>query len=100
MSGGWADSHRRTELPPNWNTEIRPAILQRDRHRCRWREHGTVCGKPANQVDHIKAGNDHRPENLQALCAEHHAAKSSAEGNTARWTERRQRPAERHPGLI
>ncbi|WP_432160763.1 HNH endonuclease [Streptomyces sp. NRRL F-5630] len=99
MSGGWAGSDRRTELPPDWPV-IRADVLDRDGHRCRWREHGTVCGKHATEVDHIRPGNDHRPENLQALCREHHAIKSSREGNAARWAVRRQRPAERHPGLI
>lgn len=100
MTGGWAGSDRRAELPPNWNSEIRPAILLRDGYRCRWLTHGTRCGRQANQVDHIKPGNDHRPENLQALCAEHHAAKSSAEGNAARWAVRQRRAPEAHPGLI
>jgi 5-methylcytosine-specific restriction protein A len=100
VSGRWASSQRRYELPPNWATEIRPVILERDRHRCRWREHGSVCGRPATDVDHIRRGDDHSLSNLQALCGDHHAAKSSAEGNAARWVEPRQRPAERHPGLI
>ncbi|WP_201724380.1 hypothetical protein [Streptomyces antimycoticus] len=51
-------------------------------------------------VDHIIPGNDHRPENLQALREQHHAIKSSHEGNTARWAVRRQRPPKRHPGLL
>ncbi|MFD5663439.1 hypothetical protein ACFWIK_00820 [Streptomyces anthocyanicus] len=43
---------------------------------------------------------DHRPEMLQALCADCHAKKSSRQGNAARWAERTTRPKERHPGLI
>lgn len=100
MSGQWADSTRRTELPDNWYTELRPFVLHRDEYRCRWREGRTVCGHHANQVDHIVPGNDHRPENLQALCQHHHGVKSSREGNAARWRERAKRPPERHPGLI
>ncbi|MFF1756142.1 HNH endonuclease [Streptomyces sp. NPDC058266] len=99
MSGGWAGSDRRTELPPDW-PQRRADVLDRDGHRCRWRTNGIACGKHATDVDHIKPGNDHRPENLQALCTDHHAIKSSREGNAARWAVRRQRPAERHPGLI
>lgn len=100
MSGGWAGSNRRAELPADWYTVIRPAVLQRDEHRCRNRIDGRVCARPANQVDHIGNKDDHRIEMLQALCADCHAVKSSRQGNDARWAVRRQRPAERHPGLI
>lgn len=99
MSGQWAGSNRRSELPADW-PQRRALVLDRDGHRCRWRARDKVCGKHANEVDHIRPGNDHRPENLQALCTNHHAIKSSREGNAARWAVRRQRPAERHPGLI
>lgn len=99
MSGRWAGSTRRNRLPADWPT-LRALILERDRHRCRWTENGTPCGQTATDVDHIEPGDDHRPENLQALCRDHHALKSSREGNTARWQVRRQRPPERHPGLI
>lgn len=98
MSGRWAGSTRRDELPADWPA-IRDAVLERDHHRCRWFEGGRYCARWANQVDHIRPGSDHSPTNLQALCADHHAIKSSREGNAAprvtRW-----RPAERHPGLI
>ncbi|THA56114.1 HNH endonuclease [Streptomyces sp. A1136] len=100
MSGGWEGSTRRDELPPNWQSELRPFVLQRDGYRCRWHEDGPTCGHHANQVDHIEPGNDHRPENLQALCAYHHKIKTSREGNAARWRETARRPPERHPGLI
>ncbi|AQW55281.1 HNH endonuclease [Streptomyces violaceusniger] len=100
MSGGWTGSTRRYELPPNWATEIRPAILLRDQYRCQWFEHGTRCAKPATDVDHIGDRNDHRHENLQALCRECHARKTSRQGNAARWAVRRQRPPERHPGWL
>jgi 5-methylcytosine-specific restriction endonuclease McrA len=100
VSGGWAGSRRRAELPPRWASEIRPAILDRDRYRCQWLTRGHRCGKPATDVDHIRRGNDHSPGNLQSLCGQHHSAKTSAEGNAARWTEHAARPAERHPGLL
>ncbi|MFF9088637.1 HNH endonuclease [Streptomyces sp. NPDC014991] len=99
MSGGWAGSTRRHELPDDW-PERRAYVLARDEYRCRWHEDSTVCGRAATDVDHIRPGNDHRPENLQALCRDHHALKSSREGNAARWSVRMRRPAERHPGLI
>jgi 5-methylcytosine-specific restriction protein A len=98
MPGGWKDSDRSHRLPPNWASEIQPAILQRDAYRCRiqWDE---GCEGVATQVDHIKPGDDHSPANLQAACAWCHGKKSSAEGNQARrrWSTKR-RP-ERHPGL-
>ncbi|MGW0015510.1 HNH endonuclease [Streptomyces tendae] len=100
MSGGWAGSNRRAELPADWYTYRRPTVLQRDEYRCRNRINGHVCGRHANQVDHIGDKHDHRIEMLQALCADCHAHKSSRQGNAARWAERTTRPKERHPGLI
>jgi hypothetical protein len=38
---------------------------------------------PATDVDHIVAGDDHEPSNLQALCRFHHARKSAREGASA-----------------
>ena len=65
----------------------------------------SLCGKYANQVDHINRGDDHSPENLQALCEFHHAKKSSAEGAEAYHKTRREisakfRHSEAHPGLL
>ncbi|MFF3190542.1 HNH endonuclease [Streptomyces misionensis] len=100
MSGGWEGSNRRNELPPNWHTVIRPAVLQRDEYRCRNRIDGYVCGRRANQVDHIGDKHDHRIEMLQALCEDCHNRKSSRQGNEARWAVKMRRPAERHPGLL
>lgn len=99
MSGRWTGSNRRAELPTDWPA-IRAHVLTRDEHRCRWRHAGTVCGRWANQCDHIGDRHDHRPENLQALCEQHHAIKTSRQGNAARWAQRAERPPERHPGLI
>lgn len=98
MSGHWQGSRRRAELPDDW-PQRRAVVLARDEHRCRERVGGVVCGKRATDVDHIKPGSDHSYANLQALCRDCHALKSSREGNAAprvsRW-----RPAERHPGLL
>ena len=96
MSGGWEGSSRRAELPADWYTHIRPAILQRDGHACR------QCAAAATDVDHIGDKYDHRLENLQALCGRCHRLKTSRQGNhsprRARITEARGR--ERHPGLM
>ena len=101
MPGGWAGSRRRAELPPNWYTEIRPAILQRDGYQCRAvLADGRRCTERATDVDHIGNRHDHRPANLQALCGWHHGRKSSSEGNRAQRRYSNRRPPERHPGLL
>lgn len=102
MSPPWASSNRRSGLPANWD-RIRQQILQRDSHRCQWRmELGGICGEHATDVDHINAGDDHRPENLQALCDWHHKRKTSAQGNYSpnRTRVSQKRPPEQHPGLL
>lgn len=104
MSGQWADSTRREQLPPNW-WEIRAGILDRDGHQCTAirTDTDTRCRAEATDVDHVDDRHDHRPENLASLCSWHHDRKSSAEGNAARWAKPRpptQRfPTEVHPGL-
>lgn len=96
MSGGWAGSNRRAELPADWYTRIRPAILERDGHRCQ------KCGAAATDVDHIGDKHDHRPDNLQALCDWCHRQKTARQGrhspNRIEVTQRR--PPEEHPGLM
>lgn len=100
MTGNWDSSNRRQRLPANWPA-IRSKVLKRDLYRCQWSEHGLICGQPANQVDHVINGDDHRMINLRSLCEPHHALKSSAEGNHARWhSNPRRRPEEPHPGTI
>lgn len=95
----WANSSRKTRLPDNWPA-IRARILRRDRNTC------TKCGKPANQVDHIAAGDNHADWNLTSLCTPCHNAKSSAEGGRAVHKGRRQRGPKpwrkppKHPGLL
>jgi len=100
MPGGWKGSTRRAELPSDWYSRVRPRILRRDRGVCQWRlAVGGRCGEPANQVDHKGAPDDHRDENLQALCERHHKRKSSDEGNAAHQPRpSRFRRPERHPG--
>lgn len=102
MTGQWEGSTRRDELPDDW-PDRRALVMQRDHYRCRWvinAQSDERCGTTATDVDHIGDRNDHRLINLQALCREHHAIKSSREGTAARWQHRRARPPERHPGLI
>ncbi|SCE84140.1 HNH endonuclease [Micromonospora viridifaciens] len=95
----WEGSDRRARLPRNWST-VRARILRRDGYRCRQVfSTGERCGAPANQVDHVQRGDDHRDENLQALCAYCHGQKTAAEAAAARRPRpTRRRTAERHPG--
>lgn len=105
MSGGWKDSNRRRELPPDW-PRIRQRIIARDAGVCQWPEpDGTrrngfgepICGAPGRDVDHRIRGNDHRDANLQLLCRDHHARKSAAEGGNTHTPLHR--PKSRHPAL-
>ena len=95
MSGGWNGSNRRSELPGDWYTRLRPMILERDEHRCQ------QCGGHATDVDHIGDKHDHRPANLQALCDWCHKRKTSQQGNLSPNRQRvtEARPGEQHPGL-
>ena len=103
----WSSSNRKSQLPDNWETAIRPAILKRDNYRCQWvrADTGRKCGASANQVDHKDQSrhNDHSPANLQSLCSWHHSAKSSQEGGRAAAAARERRKAatkRHHPGLL
>lgn len=95
----WSSSDRAGRLPAGWD-RLRRFILRRDRYTCQVRMAG--CHTLANQVDHILAGDDHSPENLQAICTHCHGRKSAAEGNAAKAAirSRRLRPTERHPGRM
>jgi hypothetical protein len=61
---------------------------------------GYFCDATATDVDHIGDPDDHTDGNLRSLCSEHHDQKTSRQGNAARWTHRRQKPRERHPGIL
>ncbi|MCG5450808.1 HNH endonuclease [Micromonospora sp. NIE111] len=92
----WEGSDRGARLPRDWS-RIRARVLRRDGRRCQIPgPSGVRCGEPANEVDHIAPGDDHRPENLRAACRRCHALKSSREGNASKSVRRR--PSERHPG--
>ncbi len=96
----WEGSDRKARLPPDWEQRRRGA-LARCGGRCEFRfPNGGRCSRPATDVDHIIPGDDHSPENLQGLCGDHHARKSSREGNAARAAvvASKKRPPERHPG--
>lgn len=91
MATGWANSNRRQQLPPNWQT-LRARILRRD-PTCQ------NCGLNASvDVDHITPGNNHHPDNLQGLCRHCHRAKTIQERDANR--PQRARPEEPHPGEL
>lgn len=96
---GWRTSNRSARLPPDWEV-IAAFIRARDGYRCTWTEAGRRCHGPADEVDHIIPGDDHRPANLRSLCLPHHRRKSSLEGSGARWGHPMPRAAERHPGML
>lgn len=77
----WAGSDRRERLPTNW-AQLRAYVLRRDHQRC------YRCGAPASHVDHVVRGDDHRPDNLAAICGPCHRTKSAAEGVAARQAAR------------
>jgi 5-methylcytosine-specific restriction protein A len=123
MPGQWADSDRRSTLPPDWATRIQPRILARDNLQCTWLGDLDNDGRPsdyitavhlgithqllnrcpskATDVDHIGDREDHSDEKLRSLCGWHHDRRSSRQGNTAKAKRaaQRLRPAAEHPGI-
>lgn len=102
MAGGkFAGSTRKARLPKDWPS-IRKRILQRDGYACTWTNQGLRCGAPATDVDHIVNNDDDSDANLRALCSSHHRTKTSGEGGRAAQAKRipRNRPQEKHPGLV
>lgn len=98
----WQGSDRRARLPDDW-PRIRFRVGERDGWRCQADTPAGKCLRQANQCDHIERGDDHSEGNLQMLCEEHHATKSSSEGGRARsaararMKKRWERPAEKNP---
>lgn len=102
MSGGWADSDRKSRLPADWPL-LRRIVRERSGGRCEViKANGKRCWDDATDCDHITAGDDHSLSNLQDICAWHHRKKSSAEGNAAKAALRAtlKHPVETHPGII
>jgi 5-methylcytosine-specific restriction protein A len=99
-----SQGRRSTPLPKGWD-RIRRRILRRDGWACRWDTgQGSVCGAPANQVDHklpASQGGTDDDSNLWALCQWHHDLKTAHEASAAAHAlPPRDRPAEPHPGLV
>ena len=105
MSGRWASSNRRSELPPDW-PERRKKRFEIDRWRCTADTPYGRCGAPATECDHVGDKLDHSMSNLTSLCAPHHRAKTQRQAAEARaaaleWRKAAaRRPPERHPGAL
>lgn len=93
----WSSSDRRARLPQDWDSR-RASVLRRDGYRCQIA--GAGCSGIATEVDHIRRGDDHRFDNLRAVCSSCHKKKTLGEAQVAsrKKREARFRPRERHPG--
>lgn len=101
---GWAASDRHDRLPPGWDA-IRRRVLRRARFRCEaLLPSGVRCPAKATDCDHVIPGDDHSDSNLQALCGDHHSAKTRAEAREAyeRMRAKLKHPSSnlKHPGLL
>lgn len=102
MSGGWANSDRKSRLPADWPL-LRRVVIERAGGRCEViKRNGRRCWDDGVDVDHKVAGDDHSLANLQLICIWHHKRKSSREGNEAKALLRGQlkRAPEAPPGRI
>ncbi|MCD0450780.1 HNH endonuclease [Actinocorallia sp. API 0066] len=90
---------RTSPLPKNWPS-VRKMVLTRDAHTCQIQ--GPRCTTGATEVDHIGRADDHRAENLRAVCRTCHASKTGKDAAKARGPRpSRARPREQgHPGLL
>lgn len=106
MKSQWSRSNRKSRLPGNWKT-LRREVLERDGRRCQWNLGDRLCLAAANEVDHIRPGDDHSKSNLHSLCRDHHREKTQYESWDAlrkkraevrRRAERLYGHTEEHPG--
>lgn len=89
MSGKWASSRRREELPDDW------PLLRRKRKeiaggRCEWvSPSGVRCRREGTDADHWEGRDIHGVEALRWLCDTHHKRKTSEEAFAGRTSKRR-----------
>lgn len=100
MSGRWASSNRRSQLPTNW-PRLRAVVRARAGGRCEHQQHGVRCDATGTDCDHRDDPDNHHPNNLQWLCDDHHKTKTQAEAQAAAAAIRAaaRRPRLAHPGL-
>lgn len=89
----WDNSTRKARLPANWK-RLRARVLRRDHHTCTRCPHRDPTTRTL-EVDHIVPGDDHSIGNLQTLCVDCHKRKTIEERR-----QPRNRPRERHPGML
>lgn len=68
----FSHSTRKKRLPKDWRTRTKH-VMKRDKGIC------YLCGRKAEQVDHIKPGDDHSFKNLAAICEDCHRKKTAKE---------------------
>lgn len=98
MSGQWASSQRKHELPPDWASRTVPRILGRDPN-CRLQLKG--CTGRSTEVDHIGDRHDHSDTNLRGVCTPCHSKRTQAQAKAAHhaFYARARRAPEPHPGV-
>lgn len=101
--GHWKEdpsAWRTAPRPRGWKA-LRAQALERDANQCTWIDDGQRCTEPATDADHIGDPEDHRLDNLRALCGYHHRKRTALQARAARGPlPSRSRPPEPHPGLV
>lgn len=92
----WSTSDRRDRLPANWPHLVKQVKI-RAHGRCEDPCHAEQCDGRAAEVDHIRQGDDHSLDNLQALSTACHARKTRLDNG---YRAAVAAPVEQHPGRI
>jgi len=99
MSGQWADSNRRAELPTDW-PQRREAVKARAGGRCEvTMRNGTRCRDKGTECHHLGDKTDHSLPMLQWICHWHHAIETARQASAASNIVTNQYPKGTHPGL-
>lgn len=77
----WSGSTRRSELPGDWYSFRKPAVLARDPW-CKLRLPG--CEGRSVEVDHVGDKLDHRLVVLRGVCGYCHRQRTAAQGHAVR----------------
>lgn len=98
----WDTSHRRTQLPRNWE-DLRRQARTRAHGICEHTTNGTRCTHTGTELHHTGDNTDHRLETLEWICTNCHKQETQAQAQAARratYIEARKRTPETHPGTI